>query len=79
MRKFYLYYKDRDVSISQKSSAKFEKHIDSFLYERLALSRDKIGITKLSKEGQIVSNPADLLKDPYNVRIFLKRRTSTNN
>ena len=145
MRKFYLSYKDRDFSISQKSSAKFEKPIqphsntlellekqqtpvsqkpsaksqpsinehelltnsqfvlswsqyvfligiknseerqfyeiealknnwtvkelkrqfDSGLYERLALSRDKNGITKLSKEGQIVSNPKDLLKDPY--------------
>jgi len=145
MRKFYLCYKDRDFQISQKPSAKFEKHIsspsnsseilekqqnsisqkpsaksqitineqdvltnrqfvlswsqyvfligiknseerqfyeiesltnnwtldelkrqfDAGLYERLALSRDKNGIKRLSKEGQMVSNPKDLLKDPY--------------
>lgn len=34
------------------------------LYERLALSRDKAGIRKLAREGQIVSQPKDLLKEP---------------
>jgi predicted nuclease of restriction endonuclease-like (RecB) superfamily len=37
---------------------------DSGLYERLALSRDKEGIRKLACEGQIVSQPKDLLKEP---------------
>jgi predicted nuclease of restriction endonuclease-like (RecB) superfamily len=36
----------------------------SCLYERLALSRDKEGIRKLAKEGQIITRPEDLLKDP---------------
>jgi predicted nuclease of restriction endonuclease-like (RecB) superfamily len=35
------------------------------LYERLALSRDKDGIRKLTAEGQIITRPEDLLKEPY--------------
>ena len=40
------------------------RQFDSGLFERLALSRDKEGIRKLAKEGQIVSRPEDVLKDP---------------
>ncbi len=35
------------------------------LYERLALSRDKNGIRKLAAEGQIVTKPEDVLREPY--------------
>jgi len=41
-----------------------KRQLDSGLYERLALSRDKEGIFKLSKEGQIISQPRDILKEP---------------
>jgi hypothetical protein len=41
-----------------------KRQFDSSLYELLALSRDKKGICKLSREGQIVSQPNDLLKEP---------------
>lgn len=36
----------------------------SCLYERLALSRDKAGMKRLAKEGQIVMRPEDMLKEP---------------
>jgi len=36
----------------------------SCLYERLALSRDKAGIKRLAREGQIVTKPEDLFKEP---------------
>jgi len=36
----------------------------SCLYERLALSRDKAGIRKLAREGQVVTRPEDLFKEP---------------
>ncbi|MFZ2279557.1 MAG: PDDEXK nuclease domain-containing protein [Prosthecobacter sp.] len=36
----------------------------SCLYERLALSRDKEGIRKLAREGQLIVRPEDLLKEP---------------
>ena len=35
------------------------------MYERLALSRDKDDVRRLALEGQTVSNPKDLLKEPY--------------
>ncbi len=41
------------------------RQFNSGLYERLALSRDKDGIRKLAKEGQVVSRQEDLLKEPY--------------
>jgi predicted nuclease of restriction endonuclease-like (RecB) superfamily len=41
------------------------RQFDSGLYERLALSRDKKGIRKLAKKGQLISRPEDILKEPY--------------
>jgi predicted nuclease of restriction endonuclease-like (RecB) superfamily len=40
------------------------RQFQSGLYERLALSRDQDGIRQLAKQGQIVSQPQDLLKEP---------------
>jgi predicted nuclease of restriction endonuclease-like (RecB) superfamily len=37
---------------------------DRAAYERLALSRDKEGVRRLAQEGQIISQPQDLLKEP---------------
>ncbi len=37
----------------------------SSLYERLALSRKKDEVRKLAAEGQIISRPEDVLKEPY--------------
>jgi DUF1016 N-terminal domain len=36
----------------------------SSLYERLALSRDKSGIKRLASEGQLITKPEDLFKEP---------------
>jgi hypothetical protein len=36
----------------------------SCLYERLALSRDKEGVKRLSQKGQIVTRPEDVMKEP---------------
>jgi predicted nuclease of restriction endonuclease-like (RecB) superfamily len=41
------------------------RQFNSGLYERLALSRDKDGVRKLAKEGQVVAKQEDLLKEPY--------------
>lgn len=74
------------LSISDKTARKFyenqavnenwsyrelERQIDSSLFERLALSKDKKGVLKLSKKGYIVSQAAEVVKDPY-VLDFLK-------
>jgi predicted nuclease of restriction endonuclease-like (RecB) superfamily len=36
----------------------------SSLYQRLALSRDKAGVKRLAREGQIITKPEDLFKEP---------------
>jgi predicted nuclease of restriction endonuclease-like (RecB) superfamily len=41
-----------------------KRQVSSCLYERLALSRDKAGIKRLAREGQHVSKPEDVLKEP---------------
>lgn len=41
-----------------------KRQFNTGLYERLALSRDKEGIRKLAREGQTVSKPQDILKEP---------------
>lgn len=41
-----------------------KRQFDSSLFERLALSRDKKGIRKLATQGQLVTRPEDLLKEP---------------
>ena len=40
------------------------RQFQSGLYERLALSRDQDGIRQLARQGQIVSQATDLLKEP---------------
>ena len=47
------------------SLRELKRQYQSGLYERLALSRDKESVRKLAKEGQVVTNPEDLLKEPY--------------
>lgn len=47
------------------SVRELKRQYDTALYTRLALSRDKEGILKLSEEGQIIEKPKDIIKDPY--------------
>ena len=47
------------------SVRELKRQYDSALYTRLALSRDKEGVFKLSEEGQIIEKPKDIIKDPY--------------
>lgn len=47
------------------SVRELKRQYDSALYTRLALSRDKEGVLKLSEKGQIIEKPKDLIKDPY--------------
>ena len=47
------------------SVRELKRQYDSALYTRLALSRDKEGVLKLSTAGQIIESPKDLIKDPY--------------
>ncbi len=66
-RKFY-----EKQSINENwSKRELERQIDSSLFERLALSRDKKGVLQLSEKGHTASHPNEVIKDPY-VLDFLK-------
>lgn len=47
------------------SIRELERQVNSALFERLALSRDKEGVKALSKKGQIIEKSTDLLKSHY--------------
>ena len=46
------------------AARELERQINSLLYERLALSRDKKGLMRLAVKGHEVQKPADVFKDP---------------
>lgn len=47
------------------SVRELKRQMKSCLFERLALSKDKDGILSLSREGQEITQPQDIIKDPY--------------
>ena len=71
-RNFYL----KECVNSRWSVRELSRQIGSLLYERLALSKDKEGVLKLAKEGQILKTGKDLIKDPF-VLEFLDIKENT--
>lgn len=59
-RQFY----EIEIAKNNWSFREFERQFDSSLYERLALSSDKDKVLALSKNGQIVEHPKDIIKSP---------------
>jgi hypothetical protein len=47
------------------STRELARQIHAMLFERLALSRDKAGVLALAGKGHEISQPTDLIKDPY--------------
>ncbi|WP_265596160.1 PDDEXK nuclease domain-containing protein [Verrucomicrobium sp. BvORR106] len=47
------------------SLAELKRQVASSLYERLALSRKKKDVRRLALQGQTVTRPEDVLKEPY--------------
>jgi len=60
-RSFYL----NEAVNSRWSTRELERQINSLLYERLALSKDKWKVLELANEGQLVRTPQDIIKDPF--------------
>jgi predicted nuclease of restriction endonuclease-like (RecB) superfamily len=60
-QKFYLI----ETSREKRSLRELDRQINSALYERLALSKDKNSVMKLAKEGEIIETGKDLVRDPY--------------
>jgi len=47
------------------SVRELKRQIDSALFQRLALSKDKKGVLALATKGYHIANTGDLIKDPY--------------
>src|SRR5688572_998982 len=47
------------------SVRELKRQMKSSLFERIALSKDKEGVLKLSQHGHSVEAPEDLIKDPF--------------
>lgn len=47
------------------STRELDRQMNSMLFERLALSRDKEGVMALASKGQVLQTPSDMVKDPY--------------
>lgn len=59
-RKFYII----ECEKNNWSARELDRQINSSLFERIALSTDKIGVLKLAEKGQLIDNPKDIFKDP---------------
>ena len=63
-RKFY----EKECINEKWSKRELKRQIDSSLFQRLLLSDGKLNkqkVLELSKKGQTISNPTDILKEPY--------------
>lgn len=60
-RAFY----EKEAINARWSTRELERQINSLLFERLALSRDKEGVLELAQKGHEIQQPSDLVKDPY--------------
>jgi predicted nuclease of restriction endonuclease-like (RecB) superfamily len=47
------------------SVRELKRQMKSMLFHRLALSTDKKGVLALAQKGQVISDPLDVVKDPY--------------
>jgi len=46
------------------SARELERQINSLLYERLSLSKDKKGLMRMATKGQVIQRSTDVFKDP---------------
>ena len=72
-RNFYL----KESINARWSVRELQRQKNSLLYERLVLSKDKEAILELAKEGQILKEGKDLVKDPF-VLEFLNIQENTD-
>ena len=56
---------ETECANSHWSTRELERQINSLLFERLALSRDKKGVMCLASKGHEIQKPEDIVKDPY--------------
>jgi len=66
-REFYI----KQCEKENWSVRELKRQISTSLFERIALSKDKKGVLQLAKHGLTISEPRDIVKDPY-ILEFLK-------
>ncbi len=60
-RRFY----ENEAVAARWSTRELKRQVDSLLFERLALSTDREGVLALAQKGHEITQPSDLVKDPY--------------
>ena len=60
-RKFY----ELEATSNDWNLEELKRQINSSLYERIAVSKNKKKVIELSKKGQIIKEPKDIVKNPY--------------
>ncbi len=65
-RRFY----EIEAAASNWSIRELQRQYGSSLYERIALSRDKKGAASLAREGVVVSQPQDVIKNPVTLEFI---------
>ena len=55
----------KECEKSKWSVRKLRRQMQSMLFHRIALSRDKKGVLELARKGDEVQRPNDILRDPY--------------
>lgn len=60
-RNFY----EKECIANHWSVRELDRQINSMLFERLALSKDKKGVLELAHKGQLVRKAEDVVKNPY--------------
>jgi len=59
-RSFY----EKKAVLENWSVPEFKRQKNSSLFLRLAATKDKEGIIRLSQQGQLIQQPSDILRDP---------------
>jgi predicted nuclease of restriction endonuclease-like (RecB) superfamily len=60
-RSFY----EKEAEAERWGVRELKRQMKSMLFQRLALSTDKAEVLRLSKEGEIIERPEDILREPY--------------
>ncbi len=60
-RSFYV----KECEKQHWSVRELRRQIDSMLFHRIALSKDKEGVIKLAEQGNDIQKPEDIIKDPF--------------
>lgn len=60
-RRFY----EVETETNNWSVRELDRQINSSLFQRLSISKDKKGVIELAEKGQIIEKAIDIIKDPY--------------